>query len=206
MIRGFVVVLGLSLLNVAFADDNAARQLNEALRQIDSMSAEFEQHSEDRNGGHRHDVQGHMTVARPGFFRWEADEPYAQTVVADGHTVWVYDPDLNQVVIQSMDRQVGNTPALLLSSDSSTIDHAFSVKTIGASAGNIAFVLVPRASDAMFASMQLVFSHNQLQRMNLVDLTGQQTSITFSKVQYHIHPPVADFHFRVPAGADVVKP
>ncbi len=206
MQRVLTALLALALWGVANADDTAARQLNEALRQIDSMSAEFQQHSEDRNGGHRHDVQGHMTVARPGFFRWETDEPYAQKVVADGHTIWVYDPDLNQVVIQSLDRQVGNTPALLLSSDSATIDHAFAVQKAQASAGDVAFMLVPRASDAMFAHMQLVFSHDQLRRMELVDLTGQHTVITFSQVQYHVHPPVADFHFRVPAGADVVKP
>ncbi|MDB9687970.1 outer membrane lipoprotein chaperone LolA, partial [Acinetobacter baumannii] len=59
--------------------------------------------------------KGSMKVERPGKFYWETVSPSKQTIVTSGKTVWIYDPDLQQAVRQSLDDQVADTPALLLS-------------------------------------------------------------------------------------------
>ena len=41
---------------------------------------------------------GTFAFARPGKFRWSYDKPYEQLLVGDGDKLWIYDPDLNQVV------------------------------------------------------------------------------------------------------------
>src|SRR4051812_4037962 len=40
---------------------------------------------------------GTFEFARPDRFRFEYRKPFAQTIVADGQTLWLYDADLNQV-------------------------------------------------------------------------------------------------------------
>ena len=35
-------------------------------------------------------------MLRPGRFRWETSDPYQQTVIANGDTLWIYDVDLKQ--------------------------------------------------------------------------------------------------------------
>lgn len=62
-----------------------------------------------------------MKVERPGKFYWETVSPSKQTIVTSGKTVWIYDPDLQQAVRQSLDDQVADTPALLLSGNTNQI-------------------------------------------------------------------------------------
>src|SRR6476619_7206779 len=40
---------------------------------------------------------GTFEFARPSRFRFEYRKPFAQTLVADGQTLWMHDVDLNQV-------------------------------------------------------------------------------------------------------------
>ena len=60
---------------------------------------------------------GTFAFARPGKFRWSYEKPYEQLVVGDGAKVWVYDQDLNQVIVRKLDAALGATPAALLAGD-----------------------------------------------------------------------------------------
>ena len=40
---------------------------------------------------------GSFEFLRPHHFRFIYKKPFEQTIVADGQTLWLYDPDLNQV-------------------------------------------------------------------------------------------------------------
>ena len=62
-----------------------------------SMRAHFEQTIVDRNGKLTQTSNGTFEFARPGRFRWVYLKPDPQTIVSDGQTLWLYDPELNQV-------------------------------------------------------------------------------------------------------------
>ena len=68
----------------------------------------------DKNGRLVQQASGEFAIARPGKFRWSVDKPYQQLLVGDGERVWIYDPDLNQVVKRRNDQALGSTPAALL--------------------------------------------------------------------------------------------
>ena len=40
---------------------------------------------------------GTLEFQRPGRFRFAYKKPFEQTLVADGQTLWLYDPDLQQI-------------------------------------------------------------------------------------------------------------
>jgi hypothetical protein len=48
---------------------------------------------------------GTFEFQRPGKFKFDYQKPFAQTIVADGKTLWLYDADLNQVTQRASRRR-----------------------------------------------------------------------------------------------------
>ena len=71
----------------------------------------------DREGRTTQTTSGTFAFARPGKFRWTYDKPFEQLIVGDGEKVWIYDHDLNQVIVRKLDAALGATPAALLAGD-----------------------------------------------------------------------------------------
>lgn len=195
----------LTFLNPVWADDAAAAKLNTELSRIDSAEALFSQHMIDAKGVRGKEFTGHMMVKRPGLFRWDTQKPYAQTIVADGRKVWIYDPDLNQVVVQPLGKQVGNTPALLLSGDLRKMLSGFDItQEESPVTGEESFLLKPTAKDAMFDAMRIKFSKGMIAEMQLKDSLGQKTRIEFSDVKYNANLTASSFRFTPPKGAELI--
>jgi outer membrane lipoprotein carrier protein len=57
---------------------------------------------------------GTFEFQRPGQFKFDYQKPFAQTIVADGKTLWLYDADLNQVTQRAQAQALGSTPAALI--------------------------------------------------------------------------------------------
>ena len=146
---------------------------------------------------------GVMKVARPGKFFWETSSPSKQTIVASGKTVWIYDPDLQQAVRQSLDDQVANTPALLLSGDTSQIMKAYRVTQ--PDKGKTYYTLLPKDQDGAFQSLTISFGANKAPSlMILQDSLGQTTHVKFNNVKVNPSIPASTFNFTPPKGTDII--
>ena len=98
------------------------QQLRDLLQPITSLSAQFEQQIIDANGLSIQNSSGIFQVAQPNNLRWIVAEPLPQQVISDGVTLWLYDPDLEQVVVQAFDANIESTPAVLFSGDLDRLD------------------------------------------------------------------------------------
>jgi outer membrane lipoprotein carrier protein len=198
----------LSLLVVSscsYADDVATKNLNALLAKMTSMQAHFEQHTLDPKNQPLQTLSGEMQVKRPGFFRWDTVKPFAQQIIANAQTVWIYDPELQQATKQKLDKQVGNTPALLLSGDSRKIASSFIVSQEKTNVKNqAAFILKPKDKEAVFESLRVSFIGSKMNSMQLKDSLGQKTDIFFSQIKLNgkISPTV--FQFTPPKDVDVI--
>jgi outer membrane lipoprotein carrier protein len=145
---------------------------------------------------------GVMQVKRQGLFRWETISPMKQLIVTSGKTVWIYDPDLQQATRQTLDAQMSNTPALLLSGNAAQIMKSYKVTQPNSAIPN--FVLYPRAKDGVFESLAIRFEANVPVQMVLSDSLGQQTTVNFTDIK--VNPAIASsqFEFVPPKGADVI--
>ncbi|MDQ7987185.1 outer membrane lipoprotein chaperone LolA [Pseudomonas sp. G34] len=189
----------------AHADDEAAvKRLTELLNQAQTISARFSQLSLDGSGTQLQETSGELALKRPGLFRWHTDEPMEQLLVSDGKQVWLYDPDLEQVTIQSLDQRLTHTPALLLSGDVSQIRENFEI-TFKEGGSVVDFILKPKSKDTLFDSLRLSFRNSVLNDMQLIDSIGQRTNILFMNVK--MNQPLDDkqFSFEIPEGADVIQ-
>jgi len=62
---------------------------------LKGFSCDFKQTLSYADGSQRH-YTGRLQVRRPGMFRWQYLQPYAQLYVSDGKGIWHYEPDLMQ--------------------------------------------------------------------------------------------------------------
>ena len=194
------------LLVAGAAQASGARaHLDTFTRGLTGLEGQFTQQVSDGNGRTRESSSGTLALSAPRLFRWEYVKPYPQLIVADGRTVWVYDPDLQQVTRRSQGPQEQDSPLAALI-DPSRLDRDFTVTEAG-NAGGVAWLeLRPkRTENAAFERARLGFnSAGSPTRMEIHDTLGQQTIIGFSG--WKRNPTFArdTFRYTPPAGVDVV--
>lgn len=198
----------------AATEQQATANLVKQLSNIRSLTANFEQTTKITNpkaiqkkglsAQHMNQTfRGVMKVQRPGKFYWETTAPSKQTIATTGKTVWIYDPDLQQAVRQSLDEQVSNTPALLLSGNTNQIMQSYRVTQ--PNKAKTYYKLYPKASDGVFESLTISFGANKAPSlMILEDSLGQTTYINFRNVKVNASIPASTFNFTPPKGTDII--
>ena len=99
----------------ALAD--ALGSLNAFVREARTGSAEFTQTVTSPDGAKRRSSSGTFEFSRPNRFRFSYTKPFEQLIVADGQRLWIFDPDLNQVVSRKQSTALAATPAALKGTD-----------------------------------------------------------------------------------------
>jgi outer membrane lipoprotein carrier protein len=198
----YAFVLLLATPALALAD--AVACVDGYLGSLQTLSAEFVQVVRDRQGQVSERATGTLSISRPNRFRWDYRQPYAQTIVADGRKLWLYDPDLQQVTVRSLEQGLGATPAMLLSGSGKVAD-AFVDGGVEQVAGTTWCRLAPRQHGSDFERVSLAFdARKELAAMELVDKLGQTTTIEFAAVKRGQALADSLFNFVPPAGADVI--
>ncbi|OGT68743.1 MAG: outer membrane lipoprotein carrier protein LolA [Gammaproteobacteria bacterium RIFCSPHIGHO2_12_FULL_45_9] len=170
-----------------------------------TMQADFTQTIFDNHGKSIQRSQGHMAFQRPGKFRWDVRSPLPQLVVANGQRLWIYDADLEQVVIRSLHQSAGETPALLLSRPNPVLQTDFKVSEgQGDNKGMQWFILTPKKNDNMFEQIRLGFRQEQIQAMRLTDHLGHSTLIEFHHIHINTALSSSLFSFVPKSGVDVI--
>ncbi|TXH63496.1 MAG: outer membrane lipoprotein chaperone LolA [Thermomonas sp.] len=190
--------------NVAHAANTGARgQLDAFTKGLKGLDGQFTQQVFDARGKQKEASSGRVAVSAPRLFRWEYVKPYPQLIVADGETVWVYDPDLQQASRRPQGAEEASSPLAILL-DQQKLDRDFSV-TETATVGGIEWLqLTPKQADAAFKTARLGFGKAGLVQMEYEDALGQRTKISFSG--WKRNPGFAKGTFRyVPGkGVDVI--
>ncbi len=187
------------------AHAGAREQLDSFTRGLKGLDGRFTQQVFDDNGRVRESSSGRVALSAPRLFRWEYEKPYPQLIVADGRTVWVYDPDLEQVSRRPQGSAEQDSPLAALI-DPGRLDRDFLVEDGGESDGLQWLLLKPKqaADDAAFQSARLGLDASGLARMEIVDALGQRTQIRFSGWKRNPAFAADTFTYTPPAGVDVV--
>jgi chaperone LolA len=203
-LKQFLAAAALVLAPVAAHAADALACVEGYLARVTTLSTKFVQVVQDKRGDVTDRASGTLALSRPNRFRWEYLEPYAQTIVADGRKLWLYDPDLSQVTVRSLEQGLGATPALLLSG-SARVGDAFVAVGVEKRADLEWCRLAPKQPGSDFDRVSLGFDRSrELAAMELVDKLGQTTTIQFSALRRGAALDAATFRFEPPQGADVI--
>jgi len=146
---------------------------------------------------------GAFTFQRPGRFRWSYEKPYEQLIVGDGAKLWIYDRDLNQVIVRRQDATLGASPAALLAGDNA-LERNFEITDAGQADGLEFVEARPRAAEAGIERVRIGFRDSLPRTMELRDTLGNVTTLTFDAFERNVKLDPAQFAFSPPKGADVV--
>lgn len=189
-----------SLLWAAPSDDLLA-----LLGNLQSMKGNFEQVVLDQGGTHMQEARGDFQVARGNRFYWNTELPYEQLAVSDGSTVWVFDKDLEQVVVRPLSQDLGQTPALLFGGKPADVAEAFDIAERDRHGSEVTYRLSPKGKDPLFDQLDVTFNGQQPLSMRLQDALGQQTIIDFTDLTLNSGLNAELFNFVPPEGADVIQ-
>lgn len=180
-------------------------RLNEFFQRTQSFQADFDQTVRNSRGKILEQSHGNLILSRPDKFILHYQTPVEQQYISNGKTIWIYDVELEQVNIKPLDESMGDSPALLLSSNDNLYKF-YRVKnvTINKPDGLNWIELKAISEDMTFERVLLAFKDHILMRMRMYDSFGQVTDLKFSKIS--VNKPFASrqFNFVPPADVDVI--
>jgi outer membrane lipoprotein carrier protein len=185
---------------VAFA--SGVDQFKAFLETTKSARGSFVQSVAGKSGRKPQESAGFFAFARPGKFRWSYEKPYRQLLVSDGHQLWSFDPDLNQVTVRKLGQALGASPAALLAGDA--LEDNFVVKEGGTVDGFEFVEATPKAQDGTFERVRLGFKDKLPRVMEVRDNFGQVTTLLLNQFEANAVLPAEVFRFTPPKGADLV--
>lgn len=198
----------------AFGIGNVVAAPADALRQfvdgVQTLTAKFEQVQTDEQGKVLQTSSGEVYLQRSGGegksgrFRWNYVKPYAQLLVCDGATIWMYDPDLAQVTARPAAQTLAGTPAELLARRG-VLDQQFTQTLIGTEDGAQHLLLAAKSPDSEFREIELWLLDGVPLRMRFQDPLGGRSEIRFSSTKTNLALDEKLFRFDVPKGVEVVR-
>ncbi|MEX3948323.1 outer membrane lipoprotein chaperone LolA [Paraburkholderia sp. EG287B] len=214
--RALFVALGASVLMVSQAYASGTDQLKQFVSQVHAARGSFVQRELKAPSGAKNasdaiatatmnakTSSGTFVFARPGKFIWSYEKPYQQVLQSDGDNLYVYDKDLNQVTERKLGGALGASPAAILFG-SNDLDKNFTLSDAGVKNGIDWLELIPKSKDTQFKSVGIGFRDGNLEAMELHDVFGNVTLLTFSNIEKNPSLPASTFKFVRPPGADLI--
>lgn len=154
---------------------------------------------------------GTFEFSRPNRFKFIYQKPFAQSIVADGQTLWLYDVDLNQVTARKQSQALGSTPAALIAAapDLRALQADYTL-TDAPDKDALQWVnATPKSKDGQLQSVRVGFRTRDqtvvLAALEILDSFGQRSVLTFSQVELNPRLAADAFEFKPPPGADVMR-
>jgi chaperone LolA len=173
------------------------------------LHAKFEQSLESGVGVKRK-ATGELWLKKPGRMRWEYAKPEKKLMIADGQTLWVYEPEDEQAFRQDLrSSSLPSSVTFLWGAGKLTDEFTVTVEKIeGVGApGDLVLKLVPKQATAQYRYLVFVVDANAMVKETLVyDQQGGTNRMTFHDVALNRGVPDGKFTFSPPAGTRVIRP
>ena len=196
-----LVTIMLSLPSTGFAQ-SAEKRLNDALGNLDNLTADFKQTVLDDDKKIVQQSSGKVAIQRPGKFSWIYTTPYEQKIIADGKELWVYDVDLDQVTVKPMAAGLASAPIMILMRKEKLASE-FNISEVGQRKFLYWVELEPKSQDLEYTSVYIGLEDGAVKAMELRDKFGQSTQIVFENLRLNVVHNPKTFIFVPPKGVDV---
>lgn len=151
---------------------------------------------------------GSVAFKRPGKMRWTLTNGQTQIIVADGETLWFYQPDEQQVLKAPFNAAFRSSTPISFLTGVGRLSEDFDA-TLGADppAGRLVLDLRPRKGAGELGQLRLTVDATSYDIVGaeIVDPVGNVTRLAFSDLKRNTGADEAQFHFEVPPGVDVIE-
>jgi chaperone LolA len=186
----------------------AAVRMEEALRGIRGIRADFVQIRAVDLSGEEIEARGVLVLEPPYRFRLRYDDAEEQQIVVDGDSLWVLHPAENQAVKFLFDPEApGSEVFLLFGGGDRSLADVFEVTQEGWAGHSDALHLVPRGADPGYPLTDLrvlVDEEGLPRRFFYREPTGDTVVFDFLRVTLNPEDLQDLLHFELPPGTEVV--
>ena len=185
---------------------SALDRLDALLRNIETLDADVVQLIVESDGGVLEESEIQMLLKKPDGFYWETLTPFPELIVTDGTTLWNYQPDLEQVVIEDWDSSRSELAAQLLSGNIESLGGDYTINSVTPMGSeHHEFELTPRSADNVYQLISINFMHDELDSIYLNSKNGQQTVWRFENVIRNSAIDNAKFQFVPPENIEIIE-
>ncbi len=184
------------------------RRLQARYDSTKDFTADFSEAVEAATLGKTLESSGQVFFKRPGRMRWEFVEPEQQTIVADGQTLWVHQPDHHQVLKAPFRAAFQSATPISFLFGVGELAKDFTPSLVPIPGTDvIRLKLVPKQEHEIGV---LVLDVNpqtyDIVAAEVTDPLGNVTRLKFSNLKRDVGLEDSKFTFTTPPGTDVVEP
>jgi outer membrane lipoprotein carrier protein len=176
------------------------------------LHARFEQQLTTAMGTKKR-AAGELWLKKPGRMRWDYSKPEKKLMVADGQTLWVYEPEDQQAFKQELrGTNLPESVAFLLGEgklkDQFEITPQKEPPAGLAQPGEIVLHLIPKHASSAYKSLLFVVDpkSGMVNGTVVYDQQGGESRLRFSQVESNKGVEEAKFKFTPPTGTRILKP
>jgi outer membrane lipoprotein carrier protein len=213
LVAGLLVLATARPAAAAPADDCARRVAERVQRHYDGvrdLRARFVQHTArvalGSQGAAELEARGEVIFAKPGRMRWSYESPAPSLVVSDGKTLWIHDPEAQEVQELTLGPGFLSGAALQFLLGEGRLLDEYAVSARGCSGPEVELVLEPR-HDTHYERLELRVDPKSgaVRETAVVDLLGNRTVVTLEQVRLNTGPEAGLFRFVAPPGTRVLS-
>lgn len=153
-------------------------------------------------------LKAHGTVAfkRPGKMRWELRSDETQVIVADGKTLWFYQPEEQQVLRSPFETAFRSSTPISFLTGVGRIRDDFEASIDGSGEGKVTLALLPRRQGGEVGRLRLTVEteNYDIVTAEIFDPLGNITRLHFSDLKRNSGLGDSWFEFEVPDGVDII--
>ena len=154
------------------------------------------------------EASGQLFVKYPGKMRWVYETPTPMLFVTDGESLWMYQPDENQVTVGLAAEVLGGQEGASFLSDIGLLREAFRISLDPGGGGDIVRLkLLPEGERHDIAEVYLKIRRDTHDIVEVItnNLYGDQTRIELKDLDFKAVLPDHLFRFDIPPGTDVLQ-
>lgn len=201
--KNLFLFLTITLIKINFLFAQPSSDLSILLNKNESFQGSFNQIVFDNQGQIIEEANGKVIFKKPHFFKWIYKKPHQNQIISDGEIIYIYDPDLSQVIMSQFSQSNSNNPALIFFQKN--IEKFFKVTTKSID-GELWYRCQSLSDDADYESLELKFdSQGKVLAMNIIDRLKNKILVNFEDIQTNIKINEATFLFNVPENVEIIK-
>ena len=172
--------------------------LIQSLEKVESMQSFFEQ----TRSGSDEKFSGQLLFQKPNLFRMEIGSPVSQTIISDGEYLWVYDKDLEQVIVSHVTNSLSEMPFMRLLSEPR--DFLFGSEIVNLSQNEKRFRISVKENENPLEFVDLDFTDGLISRVFVASRIGEPLEVFFNQMSLLEFLPKKNFIFVLPENIDLI--
>ncbi|HXQ23727.1 MAG TPA: outer membrane lipoprotein carrier protein LolA [Candidatus Acidoferrales bacterium] len=207
----WIAVLALTLAlgsGVCGLDVNAVvRKVQERYDVTHDFTADVAQEMTIASLGKTMTMHGTVAFKKPGKMRWELSDGAPQVIVADGTTLWLYQPTEHQVLKAPFDAAFRSATPISFLTGVGRIAQDFEVRLDGEDQDGLYLMLTPRSASAEVGRLRLAVTRDtyDIRGAEVNDPLGNVSRLRFEHSRRNVNLTDDQFVFHVPPGVDVIS-